>query len=172
MKRLIEIPRADLQENTFEAFGADMALLCAGNKKTDFNMMTVSWGTFGILWNRPIATVFVRPQRHTYKFMESHDLFSVCIFDDEKYRNILSLCGSKSGKNIDKMHLPGLTPRFDGGGPVIFNEAHTAVVCRKLYVDDIDPKLFLLPELESYYPGKDYHRFYIGEIIRAYKLDY
>ena len=169
MKQLHNIARHDLLENTFEAFGSDMCLLCAGNSPDYFNMMTVSWGTFGILWNRPIVTVYVRPQRHTYKFMQENDMFSICILPDE-YRKILTECGTKSGTQINKMAIPGLTPRFDAGGSVIFDEAITAVICKKIYVDDIKPKNFLNPDLDKYYQQKDYHRICIGEILHFYKL--
>lgn len=170
MKKLIEVERGALQETFFEAAGNDMMLLCAGNATADFNMMTVSWATVGILWNRPVVTVFVRPQRRTFDFMEREDMFSVCVLPDS-CRDILNVCGAKSGREIDKTKLRGLTPRFDVGGAVAFDEAERVLVCRKLYADDIDPKNFLHEAVQGYYPQNDYHRFYIGEIVHAYQVE-
>ena len=32
--------------------------------------MTASWGAMGILWHKPVAICFIRPQRYTYSIAE------------------------------------------------------------------------------------------------------
>jgi len=41
------------------------------------------------------------------------------------------------------------------------------LACRKLYYQDINPDRFLDPKIENMYPQKDYHRMYIGEIVKC-----
>ena len=55
----------DLKENFFEAIGKEWMLVTAGTKEK-FNTMTASWGGIGWLWNKPVAFVFIRPERYTY----------------------------------------------------------------------------------------------------------
>jgi flavin reductase (DIM6/NTAB) family NADH-FMN oxidoreductase RutF len=95
-------------------------------------------------------------------------------FFDTKHREALNICGSESGRDIDKAGKAGLTPVvFDGsiaGGKVAdaigFKEVSDIIVCRKLYAQDFDPALFLDPvSIEKNYNGKDYHRMYIGEVL-------
>lgn len=146
----------------FELISKDWGLLTAGNGDS-YNMMTVSWGTFGELWNRKIITVFVRPPRHTYGFMEKNDMFTLSFFEEE-HRGALKICGSKSGRDIDKTAETGLTP-VKKDGYVYFEEAKLVFITKKIYYDDIKPGHFLNKSIDNNYPDKDYHRFYIGEIV-------
>ena len=57
-----EINPNQICDNTFELIGKDWALVTAGDKEK-FNTMTVSWGGVGIMWNKPVAFTFIRPQR-------------------------------------------------------------------------------------------------------------
>jgi len=139
-------------------------LITAGDDK-GFNTMTASWGGLGVLWNKSVAFTFIRKQRYTYEFTEDNDLFTLCFFDED-YRNALSICGSKSGRDIDKVKETGLTPvHIDG--TTYFDEARLVLVCKKQYFQDIDPKNFLNADIEKNYPAKDYHRMYIGEIVKV-----
>lgn len=157
----------DLQENPFELIGTQWALLCAG-KTENFNMMTVSWGQIGVLWNKPVATVYVRPQRHTKHYTDEYDFFTLSFFGAHN-REQLKLCGSKSGRDIDKMAVDGLTAVSDKGC-VYFEEAETVLCCRKLYTGQIEKDGFGQQELiEKNYPAGDFHTFYIGEIVKALK---
>jgi len=142
-------------------------LLTAGDfEKNDFNTMTVAWGYFGTMWNKPTAVAVVRPTRYTYKFMEKYDDFTLCSFD-EQYRDDLSLLGTKSGRDGDKIAETNLTPCASNliAAPG-FAEANLLVECRKLYFDDFKPENFLDESIEKAYPKKDYHRIYIGEIVQ------
>ena len=66
----------ELSENFFEAIGKEWMLVTAGNKEA-FNTMTASWGGIGWLWNKPVAFVFVRPERYTYEFIEKSDYLTL-----------------------------------------------------------------------------------------------
>ena len=77
-----EISPFEIHNNFFKAFDKDWALLCAGspNVETESNMMTVSWGGIGILWNKPIAVCYIRPQRYTLDFVNKTGRFSLNFF--------------------------------------------------------------------------------------------
>ena len=156
-----------LDENVFKLIGDDWMLITAGNAD-DFNMMTASWGTMGVLWNKPIAVCFIRPQRYTFKFAVKYDYFTLSFFY-EKYRNILQLCGSRSGRNVNKVEATGLRPLLTNLGNICFEQSRLFFECRKLYCQDLKPENFVIPEIATLnYPSKDFHRLFIGEIVNCY----
>ncbi len=156
-----------IDENVFKLIGSDWMLITAGTKDS-FNTMTASWGGLGVLWNKPVSYIFVRPTRYTYEFLENSGTYSISFFN-EKYRNALSICGSKSGRDIDKVKEAGLTPVVSENGIVYFDEAKLVLECTKLYYQDIDPSHFLDPKINELY-NNDYHRMYIGEITGIKKM--
>jgi flavin reductase (DIM6/NTAB) family NADH-FMN oxidoreductase RutF len=97
--------------------------------------------------------------------MEKNEFFTLS-FLEEQHRNILTYCGSKSGREVDKVAETGLTPILDDG-PVYFAEARLVLSCRKIYFQDILPDHFLDLKIEEFYPLKDYHRMYVGEIVKC-----
>jgi flavin reductase (DIM6/NTAB) family NADH-FMN oxidoreductase RutF len=153
----------ELGENFFHLIGKEWMLITAGNTE-DYNTMTASWGTTGILWNRPVAICFVRPHRHTFQFTEKHDGFTLSFFD-ARYREVLDFCGTHSGRDIDKASQTGLRAIRTPLGSVAFEQARLVLDCKKLYADFLKPENFLVREMiAKNYPGIDFHRFYIGEI--------
>ena len=77
-------------------------------------------------------------------------------------------CGTRSGRDCDKIGETGLTPVQTERGNVIFQEARLVLECRKVYEDDLKKKNFLLPEIaKKNYPKNDFHRFYMGEIVNV-----
>lgn len=134
----------------------------------DFNTMTVGWGSLGYIWRRPFVQVVVRPVRYTFTFMERFDTFTLSAFPSE-YNSALSLLGTKSGRDGDKILESGLTP-IPGlcvSAPG-FAEAELLLECRKIYWDDLEPAHFLDNGIDANYPMKDYHRIYYGEILAIF----
>lgn len=150
-------------QNPFELIGREKLLLTAGNAD-NYNTMTASWGTVGVLWNKKVISAVIRPQRYTFEFFEREPYFTVSVLNPGM-EDIYRICGTKSGRDCDKVSLAGLTPVFIEKG-ITFEQARMAFVCRKIYVQDLDPKGFVDPTIEKQnYPLKDYHRLYCGEII-------
>ena len=142
----------DLKDNFFEAIGKEWMLITAGTKEK-FNTMTASWGGIGWLWNKPVAFVFVRPERYTYEFIEKSDYLTLSFLGEEN-KKIHAVCGSKSGRNTDKVKETGLKPVFTEGGNVVFEQ-----------------ECFLDKEsLEKWYGGAHggFHKMYIVEIKNIY----
>jgi flavin reductase (DIM6/NTAB) family NADH-FMN oxidoreductase RutF len=152
----------EISGNPFDMLNNDWMLITAGDIK-GFNMMTASWGGFGILWGKPVAYCVIRPQRYTYQFMEKGDRYTLSFYDDE-HRAALNLCGEASGRDIDKVKKTGLTPVAGEHGGVYFSEARLVMECVKIYWNDLDPKNFIDPSIAGNYKDHDYHRLYVGEI--------
>ena len=159
----------ELNESIFKLVGKDWALITAGNAD-GINTMTASWGCAGILWNKPVCICFIRPQRHTLGFVEANDRLSLSFFDDS-YREALTFCGRKSGRNVDKFKECNLTPALSDKGAAYIEEARLVLLCRKLYVGDLKEAEFLDREMLNHYKEKDYHRFFICEIEEILKKD-
>lgn len=143
-------------------FNKEWALLTAGTPE-HFNTMTVSWGGLGTLWSRPVCTVYVRPNRYTYQFMEESDLFTVSFYP-RTYRGDLGILGSRSGRDGDKIAFTQLTPK-PLPGCVTFEEASTTFVCRKLYRQDMDASQIPANIMEEFYGSDPVHRMYIAEVL-------
>jgi flavin reductase (DIM6/NTAB) family NADH-FMN oxidoreductase RutF len=156
-----------VDDNVFKLIGQDWMLITAGNLDS-FNTMTASWGGMGVLWNKKVCFCVVRPTRYTYNFMEKSDYFTLSFFT-EKYRSVLNFCGTHSGKEINKIEKTGLTPVEGSKGVVFFDEARLVIEARKIYFQDLNPENFLDDSIDDNYPEKDYHRLYLGEIIRVWK---
>lgn len=141
-------------------------LLTAGTPD-NLNTMTASWGGIGVLWGRPMATIFVRPERYTYQFVEEQDYFSIAFFPPEQKTN-LTLCGSKSGRDIDKVQACNFTVASGETGGVYFKEADLALICRKLYrapMEFTNMQNFTPADFYSDKPGGGLHTIYMGEIV-------
>ena len=127
----------ELNQNVFSMIGEQWMLVTAGTAER-CNTMTASWGGLGVLWGKPVATVY--------------------------------LCGSKSGRDVDKVKECGFTVAGAACGAPYFEEAGLVLVCKKAYWQDMDPTHFLDGELDGkWYPERDYHRIFIGEIVEVLK---
>ncbi len=164
MPKFVELDPLELQDNMFRRIGREWMLITAG-KPEKFNTMTASWGGVGVLWNTNVTFSFVRPSRYTYGFMEQEKYYTLSFFGAD-CRRALQLCGSKSGRDIDKVAETGLTPVFDAPAPY-FAEAELVLVCRKLYTQDLDTERLLDPALMANYKDGDVHRMYVGEITKV-----
>lgn len=169
MNKFTEIKAKEINDNTFSLIGRDWFLLTAGNRDK-FNTMTAAWGGLGVLWHKNVCTVYVRPQRYTYEFMEKADVFTLSFFNNA-YRDALKFCGSNSGRDVDKIAETGITPAFTDQGGIYFNEAKLVLECKKIYHQDMDPSTFLDSSIMDNYPAQDFHRIYIGEIISCLRAE-
>ncbi|MBO5800489.1 MAG: flavin reductase [Paludibacteraceae bacterium] len=158
----------DISDNMISLIGDKWMLVTAGNSSC-FNTMTASWGMMGFLWGKPVAQIFIRPQRYTFEFTEKNDFFTLSFFGEEQ-REALKVCGSTSGRDTDKVAETGLTPAFTKNGNVAFNEAELVLECRKMYVDDFRKEAFTDQSvIPAWYKDGDFHKVYIAEIVNVWK---
>ncbi len=162
-----ELPVNQVKGNVFDMLNDEWMLITSGTIES-YNTMTASWGSFGILWNKPIAIIFIRPHRYTFEFVENNQIFTLSFFGKE-HRDILNFCGQHSGRKVDKVKETGLVPYILPSGAITFEQARLIFECKKLYADNLKSENFIdkqiIPRL---YPDKDFHKMYIGEINKCY----
>ena len=159
-----EISVEQLKDNPFTLINKDWMLITAGDAEKH-NTMPASWGGVGELWGNYVSTIYLRPQRYTLEFVEREEYYSLCFFGPE-CRQAVSLCGSKSGRDVDKDAATGLTPRFDQAAPY-YEQARLVFICRKLYRQDMEESAFLDKGLLEKWYDNDLHRMFIGEIVKV-----
>ncbi len=156
-------PRS-IKDNLIKCLAEEWALITAGNGE-DYNMMTASWGFFGEMWGSDSIAMVVRPQRYTMEFIDNNDYFTVSFYGDKK--DIHKICGSKSGRKVNKTKETGLTPVL-GDKYVYFKEARMVLVIRKQFVQRISEDAFIDKSIiDKWYPEKDYHNMIIGKIEKV-----
>lgn len=126
-----EIQPTEIKENPISLFDETWALVTAG-VPGKLNTMTISWGSLGELWNKPVVTVYVSSSRYTHEFMERNGRFTVAFFP-ERYRQALNYLGTHSGRDSDKIAASGLTLEFLDSGQPSFAEARMVIEARKIY---------------------------------------
>lgn len=139
------------------------------------NTMTISWGSLGIEWGKPIFTTFVRTARYTHELLEKNGEFTVSIPMGEADAKITGYCGSHSGRDVDKLKECGLTavPAQEVSAPAL-KEYEMTLECRVLYKQEQDTSLMSQQMRDQFYRpdapnGNDTsHIAYAAEIVKAY----
>ena len=141
------------------------------------NAMTIGWGTLGIEWGEPICTVFVRESRYTKELLDKNGEFTINVPMGEIDKSILAVCGTKSGRDMDKFAELGLTEEAPETISVpAIKELPLTLECKVIYKQDQDP-VAIAPENDNRYYAKgtpnegDYHTAYYGQILAAYIVD-
>lgn len=142
----------------------------------EVDSMVIGWGTMGVQWKKPIFIVFVRQSRHTKTLLEKNPEFTVNVPLGELDKDILRVCGTQSGRDVDKVKKLGLTivPGETVSVPAI-KEVPLTLECKVIYKQDQNLSA-LCEESRNrcYKPGTfdetDFHTAYYGEITAAYIL--
>ena len=114
-----------------------------------------------------MATIYIRPQRYTEEFLNKNDYFTLSFYRPEDKKRIHGVCGSKSGRDVDKIRACGLTPCYDENAPY-FQEAEIVLVCKKMAKGKFEPDEFTDPTItDTWYPEKDFHFIYYGAIEKV-----
>ena len=140
--------------------------------------MTIGWGTLGIQWGKPIFTVFVRESRYTKALLDKNLEFTINVPLGEYDKNIISVCGTKSGRDMDKikelnLHLEEPETITVPG----IRELPITLECKVIYRQDQDPDAINEENTARYYPRNeqfpqgDYHTAYYGQILAAYIIE-
>lgn len=164
-----------LTENAIKLISRDWMLISACTVKEDEdgslitgrpNIMTASWGGVGFLWNKPTATIYLRPSRYTKEIIDSSDTFALNILP-QKYKTALDYCGCHSGRDEDKFRAAKLNCLYMNETPYV-KEARIVIFCRKLYAQEFDPNCFTDEKIcNQNYKKNDFHTMYIGEITKV-----
>jgi flavin reductase (DIM6/NTAB) family NADH-FMN oxidoreductase RutF len=139
-------------------------------KKGDkINTMIIGWGGITVVWGRPIFIVLVRDSRATYDLIESSEEFTISVPIKNKLLKEISICGTKSLREIDKFEVCNFTPvkgrKIDT--PIIA-EADLHYECKVIYKQTLNQDVVLPVVKSRYYNKTANHTVYYGEIIDQY----
>ncbi|MBU2573495.1 MAG: flavin reductase [Elusimicrobia bacterium] len=134
------------------------------------NIMTIGWAQLGVVWGKPVMTVLVRPSRYTHGLLEKAGYFTVCVPPEGGMRGELAFCGSKSGRDCDKIRECGFTLAEGSRGGVKYIAGSELVYeCGMLERTRVLPETLAQSVKAKYYAAGNYHTSYFGEIISVHK---
>lgn len=174
MKREIQV--WDYAGTILQALEKGVLLTTKADDKV--NTMTIGWGKLGVVWSKPVFIAYVRESRHTKAMLDKTLAFTVNVPVDGCDKRILSVCGTKSGRDMDKIQELGLTLEE----PLVIDvpairELPLTLECKVIYRQDQDPEAISREVTDRYYPKNqqfpegDYHTAYFGQIVAAYIVE-
>lgn len=173
MDGYVRVNPMEMKENFIEMIGKDWLLVTAGNKDS-YNAMTISWGGMGYIWNKPAAFTFIRKARYTYEFIQREEGYTLSLFAPE-YKKALGVCGTKSGRDTDKIKEAGLTGMELPSGLMAFEEARVIFECRKMLVTEVKHEDMVdsyREDIVNQWYTKEgdtsYHTMYVSEIVNVW----
>ncbi len=177
-KRMIDVN--EYANDIVKALRGGILLTAKAGEKV--NSMVIGWGTLGVNWSHPVFAVYVREGRFTRELLDSNPEFTVNVPLGVPDRNIIAVCGTKSGRDIDKVKEAGLTLTDPETISVPgIREFPLTLECRVIYrqkqeLADLDPEI-----CRKHYPqdvdssasgsNRDPHVSYYGEILSAYIIE-
>lgn len=159
---------ANISEEVLEQLQKGAFLTVSDGERT--NTMTIGWGSIGYIWRMPIFMVMVRYSRYTHEIMSMAEEFTVSFPLNGQLKDALSICGTKSGRDVDKFKECGLnTEKGLAVDTPIISDCDAHIECRIVYRQGMDGSGLVDDINKNCYPTKDYHVLYYGEILKAYK---
>lgn len=134
------------------------------------NTMTISWAAMGRIWNKPVVIVAVRYSRYSYRFIDESGEFTVGFPASGHLADELILCGTKSGRDIDKFNECGFEAieSTTVSAPMI-DKCHINIECKVIYKQAMEPGNLDEKIKNTFYkPGYDYHVLYYGEVTACH----
>jgi len=153
-----------------DALSGDGALLLTRDKDGRANPMTIGWAQVGIVWGRSTLTVLVRKSRYTYSCLLTGMEFTINVPAQGTLSEELLYCGTKSGRDVDKVDACGLTLKQARKVQTpIIEQCQVHYECRivlrkQLSVDDFSAPAIL----DEYYQDNDHHMIVTGEILAVH----
>ncbi|MHC4985752.1 MAG: flavin reductase family protein [Planctomycetota bacterium] len=149
------------------ALGSGGLLLGSYDAAGKANIMTIGWGTLGIVWGLPIWIVLVRPSRYTYECIEHSQAFTVNV-PAADMGQACALAGTESGRDLDKFAETGLTAERSAAvdAPIVI-ESPIIYECQVVHHNDVLPESLVKDVITGAYPSGDFHRVYFGKVLEA-----
>ena len=163
-----KIDTKEFELKPFKEIG-DNWILISAKKEDQVNTMTARWAGIGLVWEKNVVTVYLRPNRYTKEFIDGSDYFTITMFDGHKKE--LAVLGTKSGRDGDKISEVGFDIEYVDEQPT-FKQGKCVIICKKLYRGLIHEENFINVDfIDKVYPEKDFHYVYVGEVISIYRND-
>ena len=164
----------DYAPQILNAVGNGVLMTTKAGEEVD--TMTIGWGHLGIEWYKPIFVAYVRQSRHTKTLVDQNPEFTINIPLGAADKEIVRICGTQSGRDVNKIEklnltlVPGETVAVPG-----IKEMPLTLECKVIYQQDQDLSALDEASREHFYkPGTandgDFHTAYYGEITAAYIL--
>ena len=155
----------------------DKGILLTTAAEGETNTMVIGWGHIGIIWGRPTFCAYVRESRYTKSLLDKNGEFTVNVPLGAVDKNIIAICGTKSGRDMDKFQElgletePGITVSVPG-----IRQLPLTLECKVIYQQDQDASAIDNACFERYYAKGthnegDYHTLYLGEITATYIIE-
>uniref|UniRef100_UPI0040564131 flavin reductase family protein n=1 Tax=Acetatifactor sp. TaxID=1872090 RepID=UPI0040564131 len=157
-------------------------VLLTGKSGDRVNSMTISWGMLGVEWGKPIFITVVRESRYTRELLEQNPEFTINLPIGDYDKQITAVCGSKSGRDVDKVKELGLTLEDSEIVSVPgIKELPLTLECKVVYKQLQGPENMSEEMQKKHYPqdvpsdyclaNRDFHTAYYGEIVNAYIIE-
>ena len=170
-----EVKVWDYAGRIMEAIDEGILLTTAAQGEKD--TMVIGWGHIGVIWGKPVFVAYVRESRHTKSLVDKNGEFTVNTPLAPVDKNIIAVCGTKSGRDMDKFAELGLETE-DGLTVSVpgIRQLPLTLECKVIYKQDQDSAALHPDVMARYYkPGTrnegDYHTMYFGEITAAYIIE-
>ena len=153
-------------ENVIDNLANTGAFLTSGNQ-SKANTMTISWGSIGHMWRKPVFIILISNIRFTKEFIDSENTFTVSIPYNKNKETALDICGHNSGKNVNKEELAHIKfiPSKILGSPIV-EGCNRYYECKVMFKQVIDSSKI---DKETHYEdGEVEHTLYFGEIVAEY----
>jgi len=133
------------------------------------NTMTIAWGGINLVWNKKVFVAYVRYTRDTYDMLMGTDEFTISVPKQNTLKNELIFCGTKSGKDTNKIKECGLN--ITKGRKIetpIIDECKTHYECKVIYKQAMEPNNIPDDVLKRHYTNHNFHVIFYGEILDSY----
>ena len=175
--RLRPLPLAEFYRN-FEEVSVKMdrgALFSPGvylgtaGTPARYNSLTLGWGASGVLWSKPVAIVYIRENRFSYRYFEENPVFVLSWYGREHMPSLYKVFGGTSGRDTDKEKLSGFTPVETPDGGVTYLQAEKVVICRRVLRTAV-PESAVPGPLRARLAGDGFvHIQYTGEVLSVWR---
>ena len=157
-----------VKSETGPLYGGRAYLGTAGTPAA-YNSLTLGWGATGTLWGRPVAIVYIRETRFSYRFFEGSDIFTLSWYPKQNMQAVLKIFGGTSGRSTDKEKRSGFTPVETPDGGVTYLEAERVLVCRKLMRQPVPQEFVPKDRKGKLNQDGRIHIQYTGEVLSVWK---
>lgn len=155
----------------------DKGILLTTAAEGENDTMVIGWGHIGVIWGKPTFCTYVRKSRYTKQLLDKNPEFTVNVPLGQADKDIIAICGTKSGRDMDKFSYlglqtePGVTVSVPG-----IRQLPLTLECKVIFRQDQDPAAIDSACFDRYYTrgtrnDGDYHTLYLAEITAAYIIE-
>ena len=143
----------------------------AASDGTKTNIMTIGWGSLGVMWSQPVFVAPVRHSRYSHGLIVKNGEFTVCVPGAGQMKDELIFCGTKSGRDVDKAAELGLTLLdSDLIRTKLIDRCSVSYECKVIGSMEMDPAAVDSGLFAQFYPQPDLHTLFYGRIMAAHKM--